>query len=436
VANPEELLTSLAMTETAHQVYAQALGPRTQRVLRTFHSDPALEAVQTFTIPFIKRPANSVVDALTTYTGLRVPVDAARVINSRFGAKERRAFNRAVARGGVGWAIFGLGALLAAAGLMTPAGDEDKPGIKNVEREAGYQPGALHIHGRYYRVGAVPFAGWLLAAGATYQLQGAHAIPSALVNMIGEHPLLRGLVETGKTVDEATQSVKQGRAGEAGREAVGQFASRLVPSPIAQAAEAMDTKERDVKGNAVAPIENRIPGLRNTLPVQQTVFGHEVNKSRLSVLDPFRSTEDKGTVVTHELQRLNMGVGFVNQDKEHGESEADYKARRARTGQKTEQALTRLLSTAEFKDADDDGRRELIRSAINTARGADWRGRVGEDVQAAYDEAGHAAYHAPSKLKIGGKERELSAEQRAKFERHGSRIRLQAGCSVPPSNNG
>jgi 2'-5' RNA ligase len=370
---PEELIHALALQHTERQVYANpsytsdAVKGTRQALSRIPGAGSVFDVAQAFVLPFVKRPANSVADALLTYTGAKIPVEIARGIRAKFdegewGANRRRAFNRAVARGGVGWALFGLGIALGAAGLMTPV-DDDKDNLKGVKREAGYQDGALHAGGRYYRIGTIPFAGWLLAMGATYHAKGARAVPGALLKMISEHPLLRSLSELADTLSEVKQAT--GERGDRMRDkmAVGaaRMGARLIPSPLAIFAEAADAREREQK-TVGAPFLYRLPGARNTLPAQKTPFGREVEKSQWSFVDPTASTREHESHFTDELLRLKVGVGLPK--KSPDEREESFKARSGEMMRAVEEAGTALVGSDEYMKSSDKERVALIRRTL------------------------------------------------------------------------
>lgn len=278
--NPSLLIDSIARQYADRQVYANpsliAEGVKgVERGIRQTSraAGSATEVAQSIALPFVKRPSNAIIDLLYTYTGARVPVEAVRNSFTKLGGEhwspaEVRSFNQALARGGAGPTLFALGFALAARGMLTSQNDKQ-------------HPGALKIGEKYYAISHVPVIGWLMTAGATAKHDGARAVPSAIAKMVAEHPLLRTFKQGAEAIDEGLQ-VAKGRTEKIGK-AVSSFAgktvSRFIPTPIAAAAETMDTQNRDTRG-VLEPSMNRIPLLRLRLPATGP-------KERGSAFDPF-----------------------------------------------------------------------------------------------------------------------------------------------------
>jgi hypothetical protein len=349
VNNPSELIHGLALQDTARQVYAtpsatsEALARVGSSLKAIPGAGPAFEVGRTAIMPFAKRPSNSIADTLLTYTGLKIPIEGYRMIDSKFSAPQREAFNRAVGRGMTAYALIGLGAALNKAGLMTGVSDKSK----NAKRARGYQDGSLYIQGRYYQVTNVPIVGWLLGIGATMSEEGPAAIPGALAKMISEHPLLRGIKEAADMAKSSIQAAQSGdKAQQIASSAGGQLVSRLIPSPVAMAAEAIDTKEREKKTGR-QQFEYRIPGLRQTLPAMQNVFGQDVSIPRGSVVDPFRSATSIPSPGADEVMRLKMDIGVMKP--KDGESRGDFAIRQKASGIAIKKALDQYVQTPQYK---------------------------------------------------------------------------------------
>lgn len=266
--NPSQLIDAMASQYADKQVYAEPLGARLQKLQRGLKGGLGSTG-ESLVLPFLKRPANSIKDLLYTYTGVRVPVEAVRNSLGRgWGPAEIRSFNQAAARGGTGPVLFAVGFALAARGMMTSQNDKE-------------HPGSLIIGGKYYAISRVPVAGWLLSAGATANKDGGKAVPAAMVKMIAEHPLLRGIKNLASAVDEGVKASEGNtkKLGTAATSFAGKTMSRVIPTPIAATAETLDTQNRDTRG-LLGPTMARIPGLRPRLPARGS-------KERLSAFDPF-----------------------------------------------------------------------------------------------------------------------------------------------------
>lgn len=268
INNPSQLIDAVAGQYADRQVYAEPLGERMQKLQRGLKGGLG-KTGEAIILPFLKRPANSIKDLLYTYTGARVPVEAVRNTFGRgWGPAEIKSMNQAVSRGSAGPAIFTLGFALAAKGMLTSLNDKQ-------------HPGSLKIGSSYYAISRVPVIGWLLTAGATAKIDGGKAVPGALVKMIAEHPLLRGVKNVATAVDEGVQAAEGNtkRLGAAATSFASKTLARFIPTPLAAIAETMDTQTRDTR-SLLGPTTARIPVARESLPAQG-------QKERGSAFDPF-----------------------------------------------------------------------------------------------------------------------------------------------------
>lgn len=266
--NPSQLIDAVASQYADRQVYAEPLGERLQKLQRGLKGGLG-KTGESIVLPFLKRPANSIKDLLYTYTGARVPVEAIRNSFGRgWGPAEIKSMNQAAARGGAGPALFALGFALAAKGMLTSQNDKA-------------HPGSLVVNGKYYAISRVPVIGWLLTAGAVAKIDGPRHVPAAMAKMILEHPLMRAVKTVGEFGDSALAALKgeTGRAKAEASSAAGKMVGRVIPTPLAAAAETADGQNRDTRG-LLGPLKARIPVVRESLPAQG-------QKERGSAFDPF-----------------------------------------------------------------------------------------------------------------------------------------------------
>lgn len=270
--NSNVLIDALAMQEADKMVYAQpnSLSRWTANNAKWLRRNVSpgtagsVDALRAIVLPFMRRPANAVGDIVAGYTGLKIPFELKRAINSKFAPAETKALIEAFSQPAtttVG--LVGLGYVLGAAGLMT------SPAYTPQSRK----PGALRFGKTYIPITRVPVVGWLMGMGAAWAIDGKKSVPRVYWDMVRDYPLLRTFKEYSDTVNDPAGPQSKAAA------VLGQTAGRFVPSPVAQAAEALDTKERR-RTSFGDQISYRIPGLREGL----TPYA---DKSRLSVVDPF-----------------------------------------------------------------------------------------------------------------------------------------------------
>lgn len=287
INDPTQLVDSLARQRTDKQVYAEPSLVSTgvegaKRAITNINptAGRVADAVQSIAIPFIKRPSNSIRDLLYTYTGVRVPVEA---IRNSFGEDkwtpaERASFNEAVGRAGVGiGAMYALGYALGKRGILTSQTDKE-------------HPGSFHIGSEFYSIAGVPVVGWMMTAGATHAKDGVGAVPGAMIKMISDHPLLKGMKNVSDAVQEGN-NLAQGKGTQKKLAAgavsfAGKMISRAVPAASDIAANLTDTQQRETRKGTLfeqltRPAIARIPLARRTLPATG-------EKSRWSALAPFQ----------------------------------------------------------------------------------------------------------------------------------------------------
>lgn len=372
--SPKELMDSLAQQFADRQVYANP--SRIQdRLNRLTQGSPALEVTQAFVLPFVKRPANAIADLLTTYTGLRgvyeggrAAIDTARVIRgveSKWQPSDSARLQQAITRGGAGYGLVALGAILGARGLMTPGQTLGRDKSKNLKFAEGYKPGAIHIGDRFYPIQSVPFIGWLMTAGATLAVRGPSAVPGAVGSAILEHPLLR-FIESAETGVELLKGEKP--VGKTVREAAGSSLARTVPSVVRMVGESSDTKQRDTRDSVLAPAMAKIPGLRQHVPVSTDVLNREVNKDRFSTFDPSHSVKDTGTEGTREMIRLGLDLGKMKTETQNKSVAPENLKLFMEANPRALSAVEELIRTSAYKQLNDEERRDLLRKYIEKVR--------------------------------------------------------------------
>lgn len=218
--------------------------------------------------------------------------DAQATVDKALTVEQQRTIARSFGRGVTGSALLGIGYALASAGLATGLydDDDDKEAIarKRADKLAGRQPLSIRIGNQWVQVGALSPVGMMISIGAALRLKDIDSVPSTMLDVVTEQPLL-------DTAKEVTKAAK-------GYDEFGNFAGRLlgsfVPSPLKDVATLTDDKARKTFGFK-GQIYQRVPGLRQTLPEDVGV-----EHRRSWVIDPLKMRTAKTDVQPPPPQRL------------------------------------------------------------------------------------------------------------------------------------
>jgi hypothetical protein len=215
-----------------------------------------------------------------------------------------------VGRGVTGTGVIWLGSLLFAKGLITTGYPTDKKEQALWQAE-GKQENSIKVGNTWRQTASLGPLGSLLAAGAlwsegqTNKANGASnaqlAAEGALQNITSQS-YLSGLTEAASATQNPT---------EYGDSFLKLMTSSVVPTGVGTIARATDSKERTAD-NPVAATAAKIPGLRETLPVTQDMYGRAVPRQggiATNILDPTRPTTATNDPVSAELQRLVNKTG-------------------------------------------------------------------------------------------------------------------------------
>lgn len=210
-----------------------------------------------------------------------------------------------IGRGVTGTGVVALGAALAKKGDITTGYPTDKK-EQTLWQAEGKQANSIKVGNQWRQTPALgPFASLLQAGAYLQQSKGKSptgkanataALTGALSNLSGQS-YLSGLTSIASAVQNPTENLGSTAKLEAGS---------VIPVGVGQIAAATDSKTRTTQ-NAGQSIESKIPGLREKLPVAQTVFGQPISnpdRGATGLLDPTRPTNATNDPVVNELQRL------------------------------------------------------------------------------------------------------------------------------------
>lgn len=324
-------------------------------------------------LPFDRTPTNLVARILEYAGGLPASVGqlgykaAARRITGRaFTDADQKAFAKTFGRGTTGAALIALGYKLAANDAATGTYDDerDEVGRNNVARAAGRPPMAARIGEVWHQIGGFSPLGNLIGIGATlYREQHqplkdeagrAGRIADIAKDVVMEQPLL-----------SAAKDVF-GEGGTVGDRA-GRLAGSFIPQGVADAAGALDDKAREARG-FTAQVKNRIPGVRETLPESEDVFGRPLEHRKSRAVDPTLSSTRRNGMVERELLRLNIGIG--KQKASGDEMPESFRTRRREDGQELYSVLADFVVSPEYAAMTDGERRAELAAEIKRTRAA------------------------------------------------------------------
>lgn len=332
----------------------------------------------------IRFPANMVTQSVAYGPGnvLKAGAELTRAMKARGWTEEnQRAFVTATGRGMTGSAMMFLGYWLAANGLISTQKGLSDSSRRKVEEAAGREYGSsLRVGNRWYPLGIMGASGAILAVGATMQDMDREetaswgtkvaAIIPASIRALQENPFMR----SSKDFIEAFESESMG-AGT--RRFVASQVASFVPGGAAHLARGLDEVRRDTKGKTMTEavgrtVAERLPIVRETLPVRIDALGQPLPERRSALLrtkgTPALEFEDP---VLREMVEARVGIGTRQQWE--GESTTEYQNRVATEGNRIRARITWLMRTEAYGKADRAGRAEFIAEEISKVRAASTR---------------------------------------------------------------
>ncbi len=224
-------------------------------------------------------------------------------------AKGGAAAAKAVAEMTVGSSIAALTMNYAFSGHISGAGDPD-PAKRRVQMAAGWQPYSVKIGNTWYSYQRFQPVGTLMGMAADIAEVWEHMTPEesdkvprmlsvAFANAITNQTFLQGITTF---VDAMANPSRDGSR------LVQNLAASAVPALAGQTAQFMDDYKREITSTREA-VMNRIPGLREQLPVQRGPWGEPaVSPSRLGLISPVIESTPSQDKVRTEAARLGVGA--------------------------------------------------------------------------------------------------------------------------------
>lgn len=216
---------------------------------------------------------------------------------------------KAVAEMTVGSSIAALTMSLAFSGHISGAGDPD-PAKRRIQMAAGWQPYSVKVGNTWYSYQRFQPVGTLVGMAADIAEVWEHMTPEesdkiprmlavAFSNAVTNQTFLQGIT---MLVDALSEPDRQGPR------LIQNMTASTIPAVLGQTAQLTDDYKREITSTREA-VMNRIPGLREQLPVQRDPWGEPApNPSRLGIVSPVIESTPSQDKVRTEAARLGVGA--------------------------------------------------------------------------------------------------------------------------------
>ena len=364
------------------------------------HKNIATQVAVGAVLPFKKTPINIAKTALN-YSPLgfakTLTYDAAQVKNGKMEASQ---LVDHLAQNVTGSSLVLIGYMLAAAGILNGAGDDDKEG--DYDYQLGEQAYSINIGDATFSLSWLsPIAMPLFVGANAYEqlVEGKEWNGDVVVETLAqtldplsEMSFLSSLDSVLSSYDSGIEKFA-GMAQSAGQSYITQF----VPTLSSQIAAVMDDKKRSTKVAAdsefkfvdetINKLKYKIPFLRETLEPSTDIWGNEIKQSE-NVMErafetffaPYSKKEDISTGVDEEIKALYKETGdaglipsipnnYINYDGEKYEmSASEYTEYKELYGQNAYELMSDLFKTNTYKNASSEERADMVNRVYDFAR--------------------------------------------------------------------
>lgn len=219
---------------------------------------------------------------------------------------DQRSLVTAIAESTTGTGLVLLGAALAQSGQLSGNYPND-PKEQQRWKAQGIQPNSIKLGNTWVSMNYLGPVGMLFGAGARMNDvktekgtlgQQAIAAASGLPKDLTEQSFLQGLNNAVSAINEPDRYASSFAKSQIGS---------VIPTLVNDVATATDNKQRQ-SDTVPDRIKSRIPGLRETLPVAQDVYGNELKRKTgpiSSMVNPFRPSDAITNSVKMEVERLH-----------------------------------------------------------------------------------------------------------------------------------
>lgn len=369
VANPTEQMIKYATHDAEVAVFQNKtlLGNVAQKIQKV----PGGQVV----VPFGRTPA-AVATQIINYS----PVGAVKTIieNIGKGKFDQRMFSQGMGRAITGTGAIAIGSALFAKGMITLGYPTDAKEQKLWELE-GKKPNSVKIGDKWRSIAVLGPLGNALLVGGYYKkaLNETGSPTSALAQAaagagksLTEQTFLQGLNQFTSAINDPSGY---------GPSLLGNLIGSTIPTivgDIAQTNDPLQRKSSATKNGLLAPLQAKIPGLRNKLEPKVDVQGQQIlrpgNKLE-TLLDPTRPSKALSGDIIKELRRLSdtgnlaTPTGFAD-DKKFKIPQSDKTGLQYSAGALFKEKVTKLLKTEDYKNLTDEEKAKKILDFADKSR--------------------------------------------------------------------
>ena len=291
----------------------------------------------------------------------------------------QRELAESVGRGTVGSAAIYLGWVLAGEDKATGAAPTSGTQERQQWMQENRQPNSVKVGDNWYNAGRISPVGNLIALGANlrrvWDPQFGPKTPSerlaelsfSAARTVADQPFLTGVSGAMAALQEPERE---------GARFVQGLQASAVPAIVGAVARGTDPTARMREG-MLGPIQERIPGWRESLPPQRTAFGDPVQRApegnvaeRLveALFNPFSAARDirERDPLVRTLAEIGYGVPRLRRIQ--GESADAYSARAAEDGRELRRELEAMVSDAEFQQLSKEEQVDEVARRVATMR--------------------------------------------------------------------
>lgn len=328
-------------------------------------------AMRQFVLPFTQVPASIAVRIIH-----RSDLGATEIVNQILRVHkgmpyDQRAVSEAIGNGTFGPAAIAAGYALSKAGTITGNYPTD-PKEQEIWKSQGKQANSIKIGNRWYSLNYMQPFGTLLGIGdQIHKDEKAGKSPVEVISNAGgraaksveSQSFLQGINGLLSAVNDPQRSASK---------YINSTASSVVPNIVRTGARATDPYQRDTKG-VVNAVKGALPGVRETLPIAQDMFGQTL-KAPDNVLNqafnPLRPSLVKKDPVVEELARLqDAGQGIIptqfNKTSIPGQKLTDTQVRQLQTlvGTPTHDTYKQIMSDPRYAALSDEQKKAVLSGA-------------------------------------------------------------------------
>lgn len=338
--------------------------------------------------PFTRIPSAIGTKGLIDYTPLGLGKGVSTLIKGiKSGKFDQRLFSQEIGRAATGTGIAALGTALMSSDRMTLKAPSD-PKEKALWAAEGKTPNSIKIGNKWVSLNTFGAAGITLGLGGAFQdaLKDTKDPVSAITQatlaaggLLADQPYFKGIAGFGNALSDPTRYANSFFNSTVGS---------VVPAAAQQVARGFDKTYRAYPASIADKFKSEIPGLRDSLPAQQDIYGQKLPGSNpsgtvagglLGTINPFypNATRNQGDPVTQELQRLYSVLGssdapsFAPPTKIGGKKATPNVLNPFEqvSGPIMRQGITNLLNNPDYRALSDQQKSDAVNRVISAARG-------------------------------------------------------------------